>query len=239
MSHVVITIPAFEPERRLAELVRRLKDDFHDIVVVDDGSHTAGAVFEDLRTIDGVTVLVHPKNRGKGAALKTAFTEILYRFPNAIGTVTADADGQHLPQDIVRIAESLRNYPDRLTLGVRTFGKDIPLRSRLGNLWTIAEFRLLTGHLVRDTQTGLRGIPLSLLPQFTKIPGDRYDYEIRMLTCATLQTKKPIQIPITTVYENGNEASHFKPLADTVSTQRALFAEALTARFGSRSHASR
>lgn len=239
MSQVVIAIPAFEPEQRLVELVRRLKSDFRDIVVVDDGSHTAGDVFEDLRTIEGVVVLSHDTNRGKGAALKTAFEEILRRFPDAVGAVTADADGQHLPEDIVRIAQSLTHHPDRLTLGVRTFGKDIPFRSRLGNLWTVIEFRLLTGHHVRDTQTGLRGIPLAFLPLLLNIPGDRYDYEIRMLANTVLRSNSLIQVPIATVYENGNGTSHFKPLADTISTQCALFVEALTARFGWRSRASR
>lgn len=239
MNQVVITIPAFEPEQHLVELVHRLESNFCDIVVVDDGSRTAGAVFDDLRKIEGVIVLSHDSNRGKGAALKTAFAEILRRFPDAVGTVTVDADGQHLPDDIVRVAKSLTCHPDRLTLGVRSFGKDIPFRSRLGNLWTIAEFRLLTGHHVRDTQTGLRGIPLAFLPQILELSGDRYDYEIRMLANTVLRSNSLIQIPIATVYENGNGTSHFKPIADTISTQRALFAEALTARFGSRLRASR
>lgn len=233
MSQVVVTLPAFEPDGRLPDLVRRLRQDFPAIIVVDDGSRHASAVFDELRTVEGVRVLVHAENRGKGAALKTAFAEMLCRFPDAVGTVTADADGQHLPEDIVRVAESLTCHPDRLTLGVRTFGKDIPFRSRLGNLWTIAEFRMLTGCPVRDTQTGLRGIPRKLLPVLLEIPGDRYDYEIRMLVRAVRQSDGIVQIPITTVYERGNVTSHFRPLADTLSTQRALIAEALTARCGS------
>lgn len=225
MNRVVLTIPAFEPESRLPELIHELRRDFRDIVVVDDGSLTAKAVFDDVRAIGGVTLLAHPVNRGKGAALKTAFAEILRRFPDAEGTVTVDADGQHLPKDVRRVAEELLRHPDRLVLGVRTFAKDIPFRSRLGNLWTIAEFRLLTGCRVHDTQTGLRSIPRALLPSFLKIPGDRYDYEIRMLANAARRTREPIQIPIETVYENGNATSHFRPLADTINTQRALFAE--------------
>ena len=233
MSQVVIIIPAFEPDRRMLELVRRLMKDFHDFIVVDDGSRSAAELFNELRTHDGVNVLAHDTNRGKGAALKTAFAELLRRYPDALGTVTVDADGQHLPKDVVRVAESLRRHPDRLTLGVRTFTKGIPFRSRLGNLWTVAEFRLLVGHSVQDTQTGLRGIPLTLVPQLLDIAGTRYDYEIRMLANAVLRAKGVVQVPIETVYEQVNRTSHYRPLADTFSTQRALFAEALTARFGS------
>ena len=231
MSQVVIIIPAFEPDRRILELVHQLKKDFHDFIVVDDGSRSAAALFNELRADIGVNVLAHDTNQGKGAALKTAFAELLRRHPDALGAVTVDADGQHLPTDVLRVAESLRQHPDRITLGVRTFAEGIPFRSRLGNLWTIAEFRLLTGHSVHDTQTGLRGIPLALVPQLMDIAGTRYDYEIRMLTNAVLRSKGVIQVPIETVYEQGNRTSHYRPLADTFSTQRALFAEAITARF--------
>ena len=233
MSQVIVIIPAFEPDRRLLELICQLKQDFPDFIVVDDGSRTATPVFDELRAYSGVTVLAHDTNRGKGAALKTAFAELLRRHPDALGAVTVDADGQHLPKDVVRVAESLRQHPDRLALGVRTFTKGIPFRSRLGNLWTIAEFRLLTGHAVRDTQSGLRGVPFGLVPKLLDIAGNRYDYEIRMLTRAVLRSGDLCQIPIETVYEQGNRTSHFRPLADTFSTQRALFAEALAARFGS------
>lgn len=233
VSGITVIIPAFEPDSRLPQLISRLKTAFRDFIVVDDGSRSATAVFNRLRGIDGVTVLVHDKNRGKGAALRTAFAEVLRRFPDATGVVTADADGQHLPEDVIQIAESLSINPDRLTLGVRTFGPGIPFRSKLGNLWTLGEFRLLTGHSVRDTQSGLRGIPRKLLPSLLEIPGDRYDYEIRMLVHAVRQSGGIAQVPITTVYERGNATSHFRPLADTLSTQRALIAEALTARCGS------
>lgn len=238
MRQVVVVIPAFEPDGRLPDLVRRLRTDFPAIVVVDDGSRHAGTIFDELRTINGVIVLSHAENRGKGAALKTAFAEILKRFPDVTGAVTADADGQHLPADIVRVAESLRDSPGVLTLGVRDFGKDIPFRSLLGNLWTIQEFRLLTGTRVQDTQSGLRGIPRDLVGQLLSVPGDRYDFEIRMLVKAALSCGGIRQVPIRTIYEEKNGTSHFRPFKDTVSTQRALFAAVLTERFGGRSRAS-
>ena len=233
MSEIIAVIPAFEPDDHLPQLVHRLKSAFQRLVVIDDGSRSASDIFADLRSIDGVTVLVHGENRGKGAALKTAFAEVLRRSPDSTGVVTVDADGQHLPEDILRVARSLAESPDRMTLGVRTFGPGIPFRSKLGNLWTIGEFHLLTGRSIRDTQSGLRGIPRKFLPALLEIPGDRYDYEIRMLVRAVRQSGGIIQVPITTVYAHGNATSHFRPLADTLSTQRALLAEALTARCGS------
>ena len=60
--------------------------------------------------------------------------------------------------------------------------------------------------------------PRARLPRFAALAGDRYDYEARMLVAAAKLPQPPVQVPITTVYENGNGTSHYRPLADTFST---------------------
>ncbi|MBR2838583.1 MAG: glycosyltransferase family 2 protein [Kiritimatiellae bacterium] len=222
MDRIVIVIPAFEPGDGLVGLVRRLLPDFGGVVVVDDGSRASR---EPFRELGAARVLVHPENRGKGAALKTAFAEVLGAFPDAAGVVTVDADGQHCAEDVVRVARAMTDAPSSLVLGVRTFGAGVPLRSRIGNLWTSLAFRLLTGRSVSDTQSGLRGIPLGMLPRLLRIPGERYEYEIRMLVDCAVRGEV-VQVPISTVYLDGNRASHFRPLADSLLTQRALFSAA-------------
>jgi len=221
---IVVIIPAYEPEDSLVELLRSLQADFGRIVVVDDGSKTADAVFERVAWMDGVTLIRHDVNRGKGAALKTAFAAVAKDFPDAEGVVTADADGQHLPADIVSVAKSVLAHPDRFTLGVRAFDGDVPLRSRFGNAWSRWFFFLLTGTMVYDTQTGLRGIPRKFLPALCDIPGDRYEYEGRMLVAAARMKEKPVQVRIRTVYLEGNRTSHFNPIRDSLRTQTALLA---------------
>ena len=222
----VVVIPAYEPDERLPRLLRSLRPRFRSFVVVDDGSRGAAAVFAEAASLDGVVLLRHDVNRGKGVALKTAFDEILRRFPDASGVVTADADGQHLAEDIGAVADAMCAHPDRLTLGVRRFGTGVPLRSRFGNLWSCAEFFLLTGVRVLDTQTGLRGIPLAILPRVRELPGERYEYEAAMLRFAAKALPAPVQVPIATVYEEGNKTSHFRPLRDSVRTQLAWFGSA-------------
>lgn len=229
MRNIIAILPAYEPDQRLVGLVERLKDQFRGVLVVNDGSRSADDVFSTLPRANNVHLIVHETNRGKGAALKTAFSEAMARFPDADGVVTVDADGQHLVEDVLRVADTLLANPDKLALGVRTFRSGIPFRSRFGNLWTIAEFRLLTGRTVHDTQSGLRGIPLSWLPALVKIPGDHYDYELRMLVAAVRTLGGLVELPIATVYEPGNASSHFRPLADTLSTQIALLGERMTA----------
>lgn len=227
-NKIVVVIPAYEPEDSLVELIKSLQTDFAHILVVDDGSKTADAVFEKVAFLDGVKLLRHDVNRGKGAALKTAFAAVTKDFPEAAGVVTADADGQHLPADIAAVAKSTLDHPDRFTLGVRAFDGDVPFRSRFGNAWSRWFFFLLTGTMVYDTQTGLRGIPAKFLPALCEMQGDRYEYEGRMLVAAARMKNKPEQVRIRTVYLEGNRTSHFNPIRDSLRTQTALLAARLS-----------
>ena len=221
---IVLVIPVCDPdEARFPPLVRRLRSDFAHVVVVDDGSTKGRGAFDNVRG-DVDAVLVHEVNCGKGAALRTAFAWVRANLPHAVGVVTVDGDGQHDPDDVRRVAEELAREPNGgLVLGVRSFAGNVPFRSRLGNLWTRGLFRLLTGLAVSDTQTGLRGIPSALLPRLLAIPGDRYEYEIRMLADARRHPAPPREVPVRTIYLDGNASSHYRPLRDTFRTQLALW----------------
>ena len=94
--------------------------------------------------------------------------------------------------------------------------KNVPLRSRFGNRLTRTVFRILCGVSVNDTQTGLRGFSKEIIGNFIDIPGNRYEYEMRVLMTAG-QKKIPIkEIEIQTVYLNENASSHFNPLKDSI-----------------------
>jgi len=225
LARVAVLVPAYQPDVHLERLVAALRTSFARIVVVDDGSTRGAEAFEAVARA-GATVLHHPANRGKGAALKTGFGYILKSFPDLAGVVTADADGQHLPEDIARVAERLLDGRAGLVLGVRTLPASAPFRSLWGNWWTRQVFRLATGLAVSDTQTGLRGIPATLLARVAALPGDRYEYEMRMLADAARHPAPPVEVSIRTVYLDGNAASHFQPLRDTLRIFHALFGEA-------------
>lgn len=213
---IVVLIPAYNPDGALASLVGELKKDFGRVVVVDDGSVSGGEFFGEAARL-GAEILRHEVNLGKGAALKTGFAHI---GENAV--VTADADGQHTPGDIRKIARALSEGHKGLVLGQRSFDGDVPLRSRFGNFWTRWFFFLMTGVFVRDTQTGLRGIPASLVKRVAAIPGSRYEYEMAMLADAKNHEEKPFAVPIKTVYIAENKSSHFNPVADTLRIYRSL-----------------
>lgn len=104
-----------------------------------------------------------------------------------------------------------------LVLGVRGFDRsEVPLRSRLGNVVSSWVLRLASGERLGDTQTGLRGLPASRLAWAEAIPGDRYEYEYSMLVRAGREGIGLHQVPIETVYLDDNEASHFRPVRDSL-----------------------
>jgi len=217
----IIVIPALNPDRRLLELVNALKNTERRFrfVIVDDGSgEDSLPVFNELSE-NGCVVITHPQNMGKGYALKTAFGYIAENCAETLehgGCVTADADGQHVPEDIVKIADSLMENKDCMILGVRDFsGKEVPYKSRWGNRITAAVFYFETGVKCSDTQTGLRGIPGKSVPACLNITGDRFEYEMNMLLHLTKEGVKIVSVPIRTLYEAKNSGTHFRPFADS------------------------
>lgn len=217
-QNVTVLIPAYNPDGKLLALLPKLRERFERIVLVDDGSTEGKDVFPAAAKYVE-KILVHERNRGKGAALKTGFAYI----GGSSDVITADADGQHTPEDIAKVAEGLRSHRQGLVLGVRAFSGKVPFRSRFGNTWTRWLFFLMTGLLIRDTQTGLRGIPAALVPRVAAIPGERYEYEMAMLADAKHHAEKPLQIPIETIYIEENATSHFNPLRDTIRIYGSLF----------------
>lgn len=99
---IPIVIPSYEPDEKLCMLLGNLKNaGFEEIVVVDDGSQ--GSEYQNIfakAQEAGCIVLHHAVNQGKGRALKTAFNHCLFAYPDAIGCVTIDSDGQHTVKDM-------------------------------------------------------------------------------------------------------------------------------------------
>jgi putative flippase GtrA len=212
-----LLIPAYRPGPELVQVLEEVLEaaadgEFETVVVVDDGS---GPDYAPVFDVCRATVLRHEKNLGKGAALRTGIAHVLGRHP-LCGVVTADADGQHHPEDILQVSRRLKQNPDSLVLGSRGFDGAVPGRSRAGNLLSRAVFRLLMGQKLRDTQTGLRGIPSHLLPQLVSMHSTGYEFEIDMLTAAKHLSIPIVEEPIRTIYEPGNPTSHFNPLADSM-----------------------
>lgn len=233
----IALMPAYEPDGKMLALIDDLIDIGFEVVVVDDGS---GEEYATLfcKAENKAIVLTHESNRGKGAALKTGM-KYIYKYMaynEAVMTdgglksisgkdaviVTVDADGQHLPEDALRIVEIAERNRGSLVLGGRAFTGDVPARSMMGNTITRHVYSLATGVKVGDTQTGLRAFSRDMIPDLLQIDGDRYEYEINMLLWLADEGVPIIEEEIETVYLEGNASSHFDTLRDSFKVYKEI-----------------
>ena len=221
MSKRIVLIPAYCPDKKLIALVNTLHEMDFSIVVVNDGSKAEHKdIFETVGKY--AAVLTHEKNRGKGAALKTGLEYIKQTFSIPYIVVTADADGQHLPEDILLVCEKAESKIGSLILGSRIIDRNAPLRSRIGNGITRLIFRISTGTAIYDTQTGLRAFSNGLTDYMLSIDGERYEYEMNVLLNLKKNNINAEEIPIQTVYLDNNSSSHFNPIKDSFKIYREI-----------------
>jgi len=222
LENIAVLIPALDPNHKLVDLAKELSRMGFNVVVIDDGSgNSSQVVFDEVQTY-GAKVYHHKNNRGKGAALKTGIEYIKQNQLHSIGVVTADADGQHAPDDILKVAKALK-AGNTIVLGTRDLSRpNVPLASKLGNLFSAIYYRLKTGELLKDTQTGLRGIPARYFDFALNVAGDRYDYEMRFLEQMNERNIVYRTVEIETIYEK-DRVTHFRAISDSYVVYRAFF----------------
>lgn len=226
--NAVILIPSLDPYEKTVELISELISvGIEKIIVVNDGSKKdSQQYFDKIGKNPECIILNHAVNLGKGRAIKTGLNYFLNTFSREemSGIVTADADGQHSAEDIVKVAFRLTHEKESLILGTRDFNEEIvPFKSKNGNKITTAVFRLLYSKKINDTQTGLRGIPYEFTKTCLKLPGERFEYEINMLIKAVQEKINIVEEKIQTIYFNSNRATHFDTVKDSARIYRILF----------------
>ena len=216
-NRLAILIPTFNPNQKIIDLIMELSNfNWYQIIVVNDGSsNDSKKIFEHLSKIRSVHILFHSSNQGKGAALKTGIHYLNEKLEYLDGLITVDSDGQHLSKDIIKIAKETTNRKNDVIFGVRSFDQNIPFKSKFGNKITKYLLYIFNGISLDDTQTGLRYLPISILNDFLKLPGNKYEFELECIFAIKKLGYKISQIPISTVYINNNEGSHFRPLIDS------------------------
>lgn len=208
-------IPAYDAASSVADVVRRTVAILPDVLVVDDGSHDQTA--ETARGA-GAEVLRHPRNRGKGAALATAFATLLPRGVSAV--VTLDADGQHLPEEIPKLLAAAAEAD--LVLGTRDhlFGEMGGLRRASNRLssWAISS---VAGRRLADVQTGFRLYSRRLL-EATGFPEARFEAESAVIVRAGRLGLRIVTVPVRLGFADGRTTSHYRPLRDSVRIAAAV-----------------
>ena len=208
---VAVLIPSYNAAPWLSDVISGAARHIprSDIVAVDDGSqdHTA-----HVAAVCGITVLTHPQNRGKGAALKTGFAFALARGYDAV--LTIDADGQHDPGSIPALVRAQRATDADIVLGSRMHDlSTMPLHRRCSNTLTSLVISLRTGQSVRDSQSGFRWIRSELL-RAIPLTHDGYQLESELLIKALIAGARLAAVPVETIY--GGRESFIHPFRDTV-----------------------
>lgn len=217
----VALVPAYQPDEKMVGVVKELKESGFTVVAVNDGS---GAAYDGVfAQACADAVVPHDTNKGKGIALKTGLRYISEHYPADAVVVTVDADGQHLTEDVIRVADVAEQTENTVVLGSRRLKTDVPARSWWGNFYTRLFLRIFTPVRVYDTQTGLRGFRNTLSAPMTQVAGVRYEYEMNVLIEMEKLGVSFREVPIHVVYIGNNESSHFRTWYDTKRIYKVIF----------------
>lgn len=206
----MVVIPVYNHGNTLREVVRKALEVHKDVIVVDDGSTDGGAeTIVDLN----IRLIHHLRNKGKGAAIMTASREA--SSLGATHIVTIDADGQHDPADFIKFIPAIEKNPGAIIIGVRDFDPSTtPFGSRFGRAFSNFWLRVQTGRAIKDTQSGFRAYPLSVL-QWLRLKESHYSFEVEVLVKAAWAGIDLEEVDISVYYGTPSErVSHFKPFLD-------------------------
>lgn len=219
-DRIALVMPALNPDEHMVTLVRELRElGFSHLILINDGSREdCYPYFRTCRNKYDCVVLNHPVNKGKGAALKYGFRYLLKKIPGLTGALTVDSDGQICPADIDKAAKMQDENPDKMVLGYREFsGDNVPFKSKLGNYTSIYAMGFLYGVYVNDAMTGLHGMSIGLIKNvLLHTKGDRFNFELNELVDCKKHNVPFLEFPIQTVYIDGNKASTYHPVKDTI-----------------------
>ena len=205
-----VIIPTYNNAGTVLDVLARSCASGLPVIVVDDGCTDGTAALLAASTLP-FTVLTHPRNRGKGRALRTGLNYARsagYRY-----ALTLDADGQHFPEDIPLLLAAIGRWPGALVLGSRDLqAENMPggnsFANRFSNFW----FRVQTGRRVPDTQTGFRAYPLERIGRMRLLTA-RYEAELALLVFLTWKGVPVESVPVRVCYPE-ERVSSFRPFRD-------------------------
>lgn len=214
-NEVCAVIPTYQNAKTLLKVVADVHRVVDTVFVVDDGSNDGTAALLDKATGNErpEKVLTHPKNCGKGAALKTGLTYA--RQQGFRYAVTVDADGQHRADDIPALLKALEEEPDALAIGSRGLQhENMPAKSTFANRFSNFWFALQTLQRLPDTQSGLRVYPLQRLHGLRWMSA-RYEAELTLLVFSAWAGVKLLPVPVSVYYPPRDQrVTHFRPGRD-------------------------
>ena len=197
----LIIIPAYNEGKVLGSVISHIKAELitikgikYDLVIVNDGSSdNTKAVAEK-----NATTISHLVNMGSGAATRTG---LAYAKKNSYDfALTIDADGQHLPKDLVNVIKKLTTEQFDLVIGSRLIDpKGMPKHRLLGNKILNAFTRIILGVRVTDSQSGLKGFSKNAIKKIN-IRTNGFEFCSEIVWRAKQEGLAIVEVPISAVY---------------------------------------
>ncbi len=195
-TNVVIIIPAYNEERFIGTTVLQARKFADTVIVIDDGSKDATA---DVADRAGATVVQHQKNSGKGVAVETGFGVARQYNPDVV--IMMDADGQHIADELPRVAQPVIDGEADIVVGSRYLEatSDVPTH----RVWGHRVFNTIThrtsGVKVTDSQSGFRAFSARAIQVLT-FSSAGFSVESEMQFLAHDHNLRVVEVPITILY---------------------------------------
>lgn len=201
-------IPAFNEEKRIAEVVRGVREHIADVIVVDDGSVDATA---ERAAGSGAVVIRHGSNKGKGMALRTGFRHVLSKRYSAV--ITLDGDGQHAPEEIAAFLSAFDADAGDIIIGSRLWDRAaIPRYRYIPNQIGIFCISKAAGCRIADTQSGFRLYRREVLERIA-LGTTGFETETEALIRAGKAGFRIHSVPVSAIYHRDYK-TNFRPVRD-------------------------
>ncbi|KQO34199.1 glycosyltransferase [Flavobacterium sp. Leaf82] len=208
-TNFCVIVPTYNNHKTLKKVLDSILDFTSNIIIVNDGS--TDTTNKILKQYSELTQIHHPRNIGKGRALRNGFRKAIeMHFEYAI---TIDSDGQHFASDIPNFIEEIQKQPNSLLIGSRNMTQEnVPKKSSFGNKFSNFWFKFETGIVLEDTQSGFRLYPLNLIPK--QFYTNKFEFEIEVIVRSAWKGIVVKNIPIQILYDPAERVSHFRPFKD-------------------------
>lgn len=214
----IAVIPSYKPNEKLISILKELKENKIECIVVNDGSSDKyDSIFNKVK--DYAHLIEYYPNKGKGYAIKEGLKYIEKTYKNSV-IVTIDSDGEHRPKDAIKLLKIAEKKPNTLVLGKNT-------KHKLSTSITNWFYHFTTGVTLQDTKSGLRAFQDKLIPHFLTIDGNRFDYEMNMLLSCPKENIDIYEEPIETIHDN-DIASNYNMIKDTYLIYRKMIIYTIT-----------
>lgn len=204
-----VIVPTYNNQKTLKRVLDSVLDFTSNIIIVNDGS--TDETGDILKQYSQLTQIHHPKNIGKGRALRNGFRKAIEQ--NFEYAITIDSDGQHFASDIPVFLEEIYNQPNSLLIGSRNMTQEnVPRKSSFGNKFSNFWFKFETGIALEDTQSGFRLYPLKLIPK--RFYTNKFEFEIEVIVRSAWKGIPVKNVPVQVLYDPAERVSHFRPFQD-------------------------